>query len=103
MFKKVTPKKFDNPLQVAAIQPAHCDPRVLHAPGECEFCDKLPQLQALRQIWGIAYTNYEPDAGELPCPANHARGDIVNKWAGNVARPLPARKPEDRPSREGTW
>jgi len=65
----------------------HCDQRVLHAPGECEYCDCHAEWQALRVAWGIAFTNYEPEGSELPCPANHARGDGVNRWGGNVAKP----------------
>lgn len=38
----------------------HCDQRVLHAPGECEFCDACPEWQALRKAWGIAFTGKIP-------------------------------------------
>lgn len=38
----------------------HCDQRVLHAPGECEFCDACPEWQALRKAWGIAFTGHIP-------------------------------------------
>lgn len=38
----------------------HCDQRVLHAPGECEFCDGCPEWQALRKAWGIAFTGKVP-------------------------------------------
>src|SRR5579863_1890110 len=69
------------------IQFPHCDQRILHAPGECEFCDERADWQELRQAWGIVFTGYEPEGTELPCPADHARGENVNKWYGNVARP----------------
>lgn len=80
MFKKVVPllkreiiRKFP-----------HCDQRVLHAPGECEYCDRHPEWQELRQAWGIAFTGYEPEGKELPDPATHARGvNILNAWPGN--------------------
>jgi hypothetical protein len=64
----------------------HCDARVLHAPGECEFCDHHPDWQALRMAWGICFTGYEPEPekSELPCPAWFARGDNCQKWRGNV-------------------
>jgi hypothetical protein len=83
MFKKIKPKKLDwnNILD----QFPHCDPRILHAPGECEYCDNHQEWQALRQAWGIAFTNYEPEGSELPCPANAARGDGCNSWYGNKA------------------
>jgi hypothetical protein len=82
MFVRKKPKTPDFIID----QFPHCDRRVLHAPGECEFCDVHSNWQALRMAWGIAFTNYEPEGNELPCPANHARGDAVNKWHGNVAQ-----------------
>ena len=69
------------------VQFPHCDARILHAPGECEYCDNRPEWQALRFAWGIAFTGYEPDEKELPCPADFARGDTHKLWYGNVARP----------------
>lgn len=83
MFKRVKPNKL---VQSFIEQFPHCDQRVLHAPGECEYCDKHLDWQALRLSWGIAFTNYEPEGDELPCPAMHARGDTVNRWHGNVAK-----------------
>lgn len=38
------------------IQYPHCDPRILHAPGTCEYCDQSG-LQEVREAWGIAFTN----------------------------------------------
>lgn len=84
MHKKVQPKAD---VRSVLGQFPHCDQRVLHAPGECEFCDRHMEWQALRLAWGIAFTGYEPDDKELPCPATHARGDNVNRWGGN--RPCP--------------
>jgi hypothetical protein len=85
MFKKLVPEKLDV-LEILGILP-HCDGRVLHAPGECSYCDKHPDWQALRQLWGIAFTGYEPDDKELPDPATAARGfKIVNAWGGNQAK-----------------
>jgi hypothetical protein len=64
----------------------HCDPRVLHSFGECEFCDLHPEWQELRVAWGIAFTGWEPDENELQDPATVARPlDVVNKWGGNRA------------------
>lgn len=83
MFKKVTPKKRSGFIR----QFPHCDPRILHALGECEFCDKHAEWQELRAAWGIAFTGYEPEGTELPDPATHARGDTINRWHGNVALP----------------
>ena len=52
----------------------HCDSKVLHKGGECQYCDEHPDWQALRESWGIAFTGHEPKEGELPCPAYFARG-----------------------------
>jgi len=38
----------------------HCDQRILHSPGECEFCDAAPEWQQLRKAWGIAFTGHVP-------------------------------------------
>ncbi len=84
MFKK----KIPNRLEGFSQQYPHCDQRVLHAPGECEFCDAHPQWQQLRIDWSICFTGYEPEGTELPDPATYARGDTLNKWHGNVAKPL---------------
>lgn len=73
----------------------HCESRILHAPGECEFCDACPDLQELRVAWNIAFTGHKTaDVDQLPCPADHAvtmgaRGDH-RKWFGNVAAPQEA-------------
>lgn len=80
----------------------HCDPRVLHAPGECEFCDAHPEWQELRTMWNIAFTGHSYDKNGKPaivdeyrgpiqpCPAEVARGmGSINSWGGNV----PAKEP----------
>jgi hypothetical protein len=82
MFKQVRPKSVTPPLGIDFIFP-HCDPRILHAPSECNFCDMHPAWQFLRLTWGIAFTGYTPDAKELPCPADNARGDSHKAWPGN--------------------
>lgn len=81
----------------------HCDPRILHAPGECEYCDERPDWQKLRQIWGIAFTGKEPSTKEpgrqeLPCPADFNRGISHRKWGGNQARPK-----EEEKARLAVW
>lgn len=75
----------------------HCDSRVLHAPGECEYCDKHPEWQELRNMWNIAFTGHSYDKNGKPaitdeyrgpvqpCPAEAARGmESVNSWQGNI-------------------
>lgn len=85
MFKKIKPS---NDVRNVIRQFPHCDSKVLHAPGECEYCDKHPDWQALRLSWGIAFTGYEPEEKELPCPASVNRPlETINRWGGNVARP----------------
>ena len=46
----------------------HCDQRILHAPGECNYRDGQPLWQELRRSWGIAFTGHKPLAGMIPCP-----------------------------------
>lgn len=83
MFKKIKPRATS----IDIPQFPHCDPRILHAPGECQFCDAHPEWQALRGAWGVAFTGYEPEGTELPDPATHARGDNAQKWRGNKPSP----------------
>ncbi len=65
----------------------HCDPRILHAPGKCQFCDKEPEWQAMRIILNINFTG-EHDGDKIVDPATHARSyDLLNAWSGNKARP----------------
>jgi hypothetical protein len=45
----------------------HCDPRALHQPSECQYCDLYPEWQALREAWGIAFTGHPPRAGLPRC------------------------------------
>lgn len=84
MFKRVTPRMIAAPKGIDVVFP-HCDQRILHAPNECSVCDLHPAWQYLRQMWGIAFTGYSPEGKELPCPADHSRGDNHKKWVGNVA------------------
>lgn len=93
MFKRQTPKES----KWTISQFPHCDQRVLHAPGECEFCDKHPAWQALRMAWGIAFTGYEAENGELGCPSEARRPlSIINKWPGNQ----PSEQSRDREIRD---
>lgn len=82
MYKKTFPNQVN-----CISQFPHCDSKVLHAPGECQYCDKHPEWQQLRQVWGVAFTGYDYENDELPDPATYARGlDVVNHWPGNVAK-----------------
>lgn len=69
------------------MQFPHCDSRILHAPGECDYCDRHPEWQKLREAWEIAFTGHQPVGQQLPCPADYNRppgseGDH-RRWAGN--------------------
>lgn len=56
----------------------HCDSRVLHAPGECEYCDHYPEEQQERINQGINFTGHGPD------PASSFRSvETINLWPGN--------------------
>ena len=73
------------------MQYPHCDQRILHAPGECQYCDAHPGWQELRASWHIAFSGHAPEHGETACPADLAvlfgeRGNY-NCWGGN--RPWP--------------
>lgn len=83
MFKRTEPKEVKQ--ETLPVFP-HCDPRILHAPGECIYCDTQKDWQYLRNVWGIAFTGYTPEGDELPCPADYARGDSHKLWHGNVAK-----------------
>jgi hypothetical protein len=61
----------------------HCDSRVLHAPGECVFCDDFPKKQALRMYGRVNFTGHH-DANKRPCPAEQVRDlDHIERWVGN--------------------
>lgn len=61
----------------------HCDQRVLHAPGFCEYCDLYPAEQQSRFDGNINFTG-ENDPQKLACPSQAARPlDVINKWPGN--------------------
>jgi len=62
----------------------HCDQRVLHAPGHCQYCDAHPDWQELREAWGINFTGGN-DPTKMTCPAEKERPlGIINHWGGNV-------------------
>lgn len=76
------------------MQFPHCDARILHAPGECEYCDMHADWQELRQTWGIAFTGHvpvtpsdQPWLKQLPCPADFNRppdsSSDHRRWSGN--------------------
>lgn len=61
----------------------HCDARILHAPGECEFCDRHPDWQEFRVQNKISFTGHR-EKGFLACPADRARKfEVHQAWGGN--------------------
>jgi hypothetical protein len=73
----------------------HCDESVLHARGECEYCDEYPDWQSLRISWGIAFTGHEPSFGQMPCPSDFLRGTgQAHTWGGN--RPTNVDAPQEQ-------
>lgn len=72
-------------------RPAHCDPRILHPPSECEYCAREEMAQAEREMLGVRNTCYEGEqpGRPNPCPAELARSkESLGAWGGN--RPVPA-------------
>jgi hypothetical protein len=71
------------------LTPPHCDSAILHAPGECKYCDQHPNWQELRQLWGIAFTGHQPVVNEygwqeIACPSDINRpGGAAARWPGN--------------------
>jgi hypothetical protein len=85
----------------------HCDPRILHAPTECPYCDKYDDWQELRRLWGIAFTGHEPTDDQLPCPADSARppgsASDHRQWGGNRPGGYGSPPPESAPSARQGW
>lgn len=71
----------------AIYQYPHCDAGILHAPGECRYCDMHPEWQELRETWGINFTGqYDPN--KLLCPAEQHRNlTKIEGWGGNIPHP----------------
>lgn len=67
-------------------QMPHCDQSVLHAPGECKYCDMHPDWQALRVIWGVSFTGQTTrvSGAKVSCPSDYVRGvGGAHFWPGN--------------------
>lgn len=59
----------------------HCDSNVLHAPGECEYCDHYPVEQQARVTAGTPFTGHGADPATAVRPL-----ETINLWPGNRAR-----------------
>lgn len=74
----------------------HCDQYVLHAPGECEYCDHYPFAQAARSHLGINYTGHY-ESGKAKCPAERIRSlHHINLWPGNTPEGYPWGRQESK-------
>jgi hypothetical protein len=60
----------------------HCDPRVLHSPGKCEFCDEAEVLQIYRTQLGLKYTD-ELQANDALLPGEDRTRASAEAWGGN--------------------
>lgn len=68
-------------------QMPHCDQAILHAPGECEYCDLRPDWQEYREAARINFTGHV-DENKAPCPSTWFRTpEMRDLWYGNVAKP----------------
>lgn len=76
-------------LDLDTTPPPHCDQAVLHAPGECRYCDAQPLWQDLRKLWGIAFTGHQPTDQQIACPSDFRRGlgAAGRHWPGNRIEP----------------
>lgn len=97
----------------------HCDQRVLHAPGECEFCDMNPMWQELRKAWGIAFTGHTPavdgdrcgkrirngfDAGKLCMQGkDHDDACLASEPWERLPCPADFARPADSPGDHRRW
>lgn len=62
----------------------HCDSNILHAPGDCVYCDKYPEKQAERVREGVRFTGSPSTPDLLPCPAELLRPlKAIEMWPGN--------------------
>lgn len=79
----LNPRIIASEIYAEGPMPPHCDARVLHAPGECPFCDAHPEWQRARMLWGISFTG-KPEEGKLLCPSDVARSvGGAHVWGGN--------------------
>jgi hypothetical protein len=104
------------PLRIAQFP--HCDSRILHAPSECEYCDRHPEWQELREAWGIAFTGHPPRAGLPRCrepmtaygraarceqPAGHEDDHLPYPAWDLMPCPADAARPQDASNDHRRW
>lgn len=61
----------------------HCDSGVLHAPGECTYCDLHPDWQKERIQKSVNFTG-QSESLKTTCPSDATRGTGgAHVWGGN--------------------
>jgi hypothetical protein len=60
----------------------HCDPRVLHSPGACVYCDEVPHLQQFREMTGLRFTD-KLHAKDALLPGQDRSRASAEAWGGN--------------------
>jgi len=62
----------------------HCDEKVLHAPGDCHYCDLLgADIQQWRTDHKVNFTG-EHDPDKYLCPSEYRRSsEVIHRWWGN--------------------
>jgi hypothetical protein len=64
----------------------HCDERVLHAPGQCIYCDDCQLAQLDRLENNVCFTG-EDNPSKTPCPSDVERGLAgAHHWYGNTPK-----------------
>lgn len=63
----------------------HCDPRVLHSPGVCDYCDKVPALQEYRRMCGLPYVD-DLQVTDAILPGENRDRRSAEAWGGNQPR-----------------
>jgi len=77
-------KEFTKEILDERGQLPHCDMYVLHRPGSCDYCDRVPELQGYRIAYGVNFTN-ENDPELEDCPSWEKRTqETIERWSGNV-------------------
>ncbi len=61
----------------------HCDPRIIHSRGVCNFCDKEPLLQGIRQGLSLKFTD-QLEAGEPLLPWEDRSRESAEEYLGNT-------------------
>lgn len=85
-YDKRLPQDYEDVLVTHLGKHPHWDLAILHAPGECQMCDYVPDLQEWREAHRINFTGRDV-AGFAPCWSLVGRTlDECYTWRGN--RPI---------------